>query len=151
LRVDILDMRRRMAQQYRTDDVWDLKHCRGGQVDIDFISQYLVLKHAVDFPDIIAGDPVIALAQAHLLGLIDPITGDRLIFAARLWHRLQQVIRLVVGGKLEEEKLGPTARKHMAQITGEPDFGALKALVMEQEATVFACFEAIFEIEPTND
>ncbi len=151
LRVDILAMRRRMAQQYRTDDVWDLKHCRGGQVDIDFISQYLVLKHAVDFPDIIAGDPVIALAQAHLLGLIDPVTGDRLIFAARLWHRLQQVIRLIVGGKLEEEKLGPTARKHMAQITGEPDFGALKALVMEQEAAVFACFEAIFEIEPTTD
>ncbi len=44
LRIDILDMRRRMAQQHRTDDVWDLKHCRGGQVDIDFISQYLVLK-----------------------------------------------------------------------------------------------------------
>jgi glutamate-ammonia-ligase adenylyltransferase len=151
LRTDILDMRRRMAQQYRTDDLWDLKHVRGGQVDIDFISQYLILKHAAEFPDIIAGDPVIALGQAHLLGLIDPATGDRLIAAARLWHRLQQVIRLIVGGKLEEEKLGAPAKKHLAQIVAEPDFSALKALVMEQETVVFACFETIFEVEPTTE
>jgi glutamate-ammonia-ligase adenylyltransferase len=151
LRTDILDMRRRMAQQYRTDDLWDLKHVRGGQVDIDFISQYLILKHAAEFPDLIAGDPVIALGQAHLLGLIDPATGDRLIAAARLWHRLQQVIRLIVGGKLEEEKLGVPAKKHLAQIAAEPDFSALKALVMEQEAVVFACFETIFEVEPTTE
>jgi glutamate-ammonia-ligase adenylyltransferase len=151
LRTDILDMRRRMAQQYRTDDLWDLKHVRGGQVDIDFISQYLILKHAADFPDLIAGDPVIALGHAHLLGLIDPTTGDRLIAAARLWHRLQQVIRLIVGGKLEEEKLGVPAKKHLAQIAAEPDFSALKALVMEQEAVVFACFETIFEVEPTTE
>ncbi|WP_374308050.1 bifunctional [glutamine synthetase] adenylyltransferase/[glutamine synthetase]-adenylyl-L-tyrosine phosphorylase [Dongia sp.] len=151
LRTDILDMRRRMAQQYRTDDLWDLKHVRGGQVDIDFISQYLILKHAADFPDLIAGDPVIALGHAHLLGLIDPTTGDRLIAAARLWHRLQQIIRLIVGGKLEEEKLGAPAKKHLAQIAAEPDFSALKALVMEQEAVVFACFETIFEVEPTTE
>lgn len=151
LRADILDMRRRMALQYRTDDIWDMKHSRGGQVDIDFISQYLVLKHAVDHPEIIAGDPVIALGKACEFGLIDPVTGDRLIAAAKLWHRLQQVIRLIVDGKLEEEKLRPPARKHLAQIAGEPDFGALKALIMEQETTVFACFEAIFELETTND
>ncbi|WP_303981816.1 bifunctional [glutamine synthetase] adenylyltransferase/[glutamine synthetase]-adenylyl-L-tyrosine phosphorylase [Dongia mobilis] len=147
LRVDILDMRRRMAQQYRTDDAWDLKHCRGGQVDIDFISQYLVLKHAAEYPDVIAGDPVIALGRAHLLGLIDPVTGDRLISVARQWHRLQQVIRLIVGGKLEEEKLGAPAKKHLAQIVSEPDFPTLKALVIEQEAIVFECFERIFDVE----
>lgn len=151
LRTDILDMRRRMAQQYRTDDMWDLKHARGGQVDIDFISQYLILKHAAEFPDIIAGDPVIALSQAHLLGLVDAGAGDTLIAAARLWHRLQQVIRLIVGGKLVEEKLSASAKKHLAQIVSEPDFSALKALVMEQEAVVFTCFEKIFEIEPTTE
>ena len=136
-----------MAQQYRTDDAWDLKHCRGGQVDIDFISQYLVLKHAAEYPDVIAGDPVIALGRAHLLGLIDPVTGDRLISVARQWHRLQQVIRLIVGGKLEEEKLGAPAKKHLAQIVSEPDFPTLKALVIEQEAIVFECFERIFDVE----
>ncbi len=150
LRIDILDMRRRMAGQYRTDDMWDLKHARGGQVDIDFIAQYLILKNAAEFPDIVAGDPVIALGQAHLLGLIDPAVGDKLIQAAQLWHRLQQVIRLIVAEKLVEERLGAPAKKHLAQIAGEPDFSALKALVMEQQAIVFSCFESIFETEPSE-
>jgi glutamate-ammonia-ligase adenylyltransferase len=150
LRTDILDMRRRMATQHRTDDIWDIKHARGGQVDIDFISQYLILKHAAHFPDLVAGDPVIALGEAQRLGLLDPATGEKLISAAKLWHRLQQVVRLIVGGKLEEDKLGTPAKKHLAQIAGEPDFSALKALVMEQEALVFEIFETIFEVERTE-
>jgi glutamate-ammonia-ligase adenylyltransferase len=151
LRTDILDMRRRMGTQYRTDDMWDLKHARGGQVDIDFISQYLILKHAADFPDIVAGDPVIALGEAHLLGLIDPAVGDRLIDAARLWHRLQQVVRLIVGEKLQEARLGEPAKKHLAQIASEPDFSRLKALIQEQQALVFDIFKTIFEVERAEE
>ncbi|MDY0870722.1 bifunctional [glutamine synthetase] adenylyltransferase/[glutamine synthetase]-adenylyl-L-tyrosine phosphorylase [Dongia rigui] len=151
LRTDILDMRRRMGMQYRTDDMWDLKHARGGQVDIDFISQYLILKHAVDFPSIVAGDPVIALGEAHLLGLIEPVIGDRLIEAGRFWHRLQQVTRLIVGSKLDEEKLGVPAKKHLAQIVNEPDFGTLKALILEQQALVFDIFKTIFDCDRTDE
>ena len=151
LRTDILDMRRRMGTQYRTDDMWDFKHARGGQVDIDFISQYLILKHAVDFPTIVAGDPVIALGEAHLLGLIDPAIGDRLIEAARLRHRLQQVTRLIVGSKLAEDKLGAPAKKHLAQIASEPDFSALTALILDQQALVFDIFKTIFEVERADE
>lgn len=147
LRTDILDMRRRMGQQYRTDVPWDLKHCRGGQVDIDFISQYLILRHAIDHPDIIAGDPVVALARIRDRGLLDPTMADRLIDTARLWHRLQQIIRLVVDGHLEETKLTEPTRRQLAQSASEPDFSALKALVMEREQAVFSLFETIFEVD----
>ena len=44
------DMRERMAQQHRGDSIWDFKHHRGGLVDIDFIAQYLMLRHAHEHP-----------------------------------------------------------------------------------------------------
>lgn len=150
LRTDILDMRRRMAQQYRTDDIWDLKHCRGGQIDIDFISQYLILRHAVDYPEIIAGDPVLALGRMRERGLLDMVAGDKLIGTAQLWHRLQQVIRLVLEERLDDSRLSEPTKRQLAQSASEPDFSALKALVMEREAEVFDLFQTIFEIDPTD-
>ncbi|MBL8709370.1 MAG: bifunctional [glutamine synthetase] adenylyltransferase/[glutamine synthetase]-adenylyl-L-tyrosine phosphorylase [Rhodospirillaceae bacterium] len=151
LRTDILDMRRRMAQQFRTDDIWDIKHCRGGQVDIDFISQYLILRHAADHPDIVAGDPVVALERMRGLGLIDAMIGDTLVATARLWHQLQQVIRLVVDGRFVEDQLRSQTKRQLAQSASEPDFGTLKARVMECEATAFGYFEKIFEVETITD
>ena len=150
LRLDILDMRRRMAQQFRTDDMWDLKHCRGGQVDIDFISQYLILCHAAAHPAIVAGDPVVALERMRDHGLLDPVTADELVTTARLWHRLQQVIRLVVDDRLDETRLTDPTRRQLAQSAGEPDFSALKELVTERQAKAFALFQTIFEVNTTE-
>lgn len=147
LRTDILDMRRRMEAQHPSNDMWDIKNARGGQVDIDFISQYLILKYAKDFPDIVVGDPVLALSRAKLFGLLDPTTADRLVETARLWHRLQQLIRLIVGSKLEEEKLSETAKKHLAQIAAQPDFTTLKLLISEQQMMVFTIFRVIFNVK----
>ena len=39
-------MRERIAEQHRARALWDLKHRRGGLVDIEFIAQYLQLREA---------------------------------------------------------------------------------------------------------
>jgi glutamate-ammonia-ligase adenylyltransferase len=147
LRLDILDMRRRMAQQHRTDDVWDLKHCRGGQVDIDFVAQYLILRHARFNAEIIAGDPVVALTRIRDGGLLQPDAANTLIETARLWHRLQQIIRLVVEGRLEEARLSEPTRRQLAQSASEPDFIALKTMVTDRQAQAFALFNRIFDVD----
>ena len=54
-------MRERMAQQHRGDSIWDFKHRRGGLVDIDFIAQYLMLRHAAEHPDVLRRNPSVAL------------------------------------------------------------------------------------------
>ncbi|MDH5411495.1 MAG: bifunctional [glutamine synthetase] adenylyltransferase/[glutamine synthetase]-adenylyl-L-tyrosine phosphorylase, partial [Alphaproteobacteria bacterium] len=43
--VDVADMRIRMAKQHRGESLWDVKHHRGGLVDIEFMAQYLQLLH----------------------------------------------------------------------------------------------------------
>ncbi len=135
LRTDILDMRQRILQQYRGDNPWDLKYYRGGQVDIDFAAQYLQLRDGHDHPEILLRNPGTALATARDSGLIDAGAADDLIAAAQLWTRLQQMIRLLAGGHIDEAKLPPPSQRHLADVAGCADFAALKAAIQERAAS----------------
>lgn len=55
LQADVIAMRERMRKELDRSDAqkFDLKHGRGGVGDIEFIVQYLVLKHAAKYPDVI--------------------------------------------------------------------------------------------------
>jgi glutamate-ammonia-ligase adenylyltransferase len=149
LAADILDMRRRMAQQYRGDNIWDLKYLRGGQVDLDFIAQFLQLRHGHDHPEILAAEGGTVLERARDLGVLDAATADRLIAIGRLWRQLQQMIRLLVGGKVDEAALREPTRRHLAQSAGTESFEDLKALIREKAAFVYAAYHTIVGPEPT--
>ena len=43
MRQDIADMRALMLKEHKPDGVWDLKRQQGGQVEIEFIAQWLEL------------------------------------------------------------------------------------------------------------
>jgi glutamate-ammonia-ligase adenylyltransferase len=134
LRTDIIDMRQRIAQQYRNDDLWDIKYCRGGQIDIDFAAQYLQLRHAAEHPEVLRRSTAGSLAAAQTAGLISERMATELIDASQFWSRLQQMIRLLVAGKIDEAKLPPPTQQHLAQIAGCADFSALKEEIERRAA-----------------
>ena len=45
---DVADMRDRIARHTPAKSPWDFKHLPGGLFDIDFVAQYLALRHAAD-------------------------------------------------------------------------------------------------------
>ncbi|HVJ40676.1 MAG TPA: bifunctional [glutamine synthetase] adenylyltransferase/[glutamine synthetase]-adenylyl-L-tyrosine phosphorylase [Dongiaceae bacterium] len=137
LRADILDMRQRIAQQYRSDDLWDLKYYRGGQVDIDFAAQFLQLRYAPDYPGILQRSPAASLAAAAEAGLLRRDIAAELIEVGRYWTRLQQMIRLLVGGRIDETKLPLPTRQHLAEIGGCADFAALRREIERRAAVAF--------------
>jgi glutamate-ammonia-ligase adenylyltransferase len=55
LKKEVSDMRERVRQEHlkASKGFFDLKQSRGGMVDIEFLVQYLILKHAHDRPDLI--------------------------------------------------------------------------------------------------
>ena len=55
LRVEVLEMRRRMRRELLKplSGVFDIKQDTGGIVDIEFLVQYLVLRHASDHPELL--------------------------------------------------------------------------------------------------
>jgi glutamate-ammonia-ligase adenylyltransferase len=146
LRTDVLDMRERMAQQHRGESIWDFKHRRGGLVDIDFIAQYLMLRHAHAHPDVLRRNPAVALGRLAEAGLIDRAMAERLIEAVNLWRQLQQMTRLLVGEQVDESKLRAPTERHLAKVADCPDFACLKGLIQDRLETVHQDFRAVFEL-----
>jgi glutamate-ammonia-ligase adenylyltransferase len=144
LRTDVLEMRERMVQQHRGESIWDFKHRRGGLVDIDFIAQYLMLRHAAEHPGVLRRNPSAALARLAETGLVDRAMAGRLIDAVNLWRQLQQMTRLLVGETVDEAKLRTPTERHLAKVADCPDFSTLKGLIQDRLEAVHHDFRTVF-------
>ena len=73
LRADIVDMRDKMrAEKKDRADRLDLKHTRGGIVDVEFIVQYLILAYSNEHPEFLGNLGNFALlTRAAALGILD--------------------------------------------------------------------------------
>ncbi len=96
LRTDVLAMRTKMANGHpNRSKLFDLKHDRGGMVDIEFIVQYLVLAHAPQHYELTGNLGNIALLHmAGGLRLIPNALASAVADAYREYRRLQHKLRL---------------------------------------------------------
>ena len=93
---DVLEMRRKMLDGHpNRSALFDLKHDRGGMVDVEFIVQFLVLAHAHEQARLLGNLGNIALLGiAGELGLIDASLAADVANAYRRYRKLQHALRL---------------------------------------------------------
>jgi len=96
LKAEVLKMRQKMRDAYpNRTALFDLKHDEGGMIDIEFMVQYLVLRHSAQYPQLTANAGNIALLRmCGELGLIDAGLGMAVGDAYRTMRRLQHQLRL---------------------------------------------------------
>ena len=96
LRDEVIAMRQRMVDAHPVRaGVFDLKHSRGGLIDVEFIVQYLVLGYAHTHADLTGNLGNIALLpMAAELGLIPPDAAAAVADTYREYRRLQHALRL---------------------------------------------------------
>lgn len=96
LKQDILEMRKKMHEAHpNRTQLFDLKHDAGGMIDIEFIVQYLVLRHAAEQPRLTGDIGNIALLKlCGELGLIPSDLSQQCADAYRTFRRMQHHIRL---------------------------------------------------------
>ncbi|MBV2157427.1 bifunctional [glutamate--ammonia ligase]-adenylyl-L-tyrosine phosphorylase/[glutamate--ammonia-ligase] adenylyltransferase [Achromobacter denitrificans] len=96
LREEVLAMREKInAGHPNNSPMFDLKHDRGGMVDVEFVTQYLVLSHAGTHPQLVRNLGNIALLRlAGEAGLIAPELASRAGDAYRTLRRVQHQLRL---------------------------------------------------------
>jgi glutamate-ammonia-ligase adenylyltransferase len=96
LAAEVLTMRQKMLDAHpNRSELFDLKHDRGGMVDIEFIVQHLVLAHSRAHYELTGNLGNIALLHmAGALGLVPPALGQRVADAYRDYRRLQHRLRL---------------------------------------------------------
>jgi peroxiredoxin len=121
---------------------------RGGLFDIDFVAQYLALRHAAEKPEILDVHPAEVLRHAAGLGVLDPVDAERLRAARGLMSDVQSLLRLTLNGdesSFDESKAPEGQRRLIAQTQDVPDIAALRARLAEETAAARAIYEKIID------
>ncbi len=96
---NVLDMRQKMLEGHPNRSSWfDLKHDRGGMVDVEFVVQALVLVFSHEHPQLINNFGNIRLLEmAAEAELIDTVIAKKAADAYRRYRVIQRTIRLERG------------------------------------------------------
>ena len=95
---DVAAMRHRIADDNPRPSPWDLRNRRGGLIDLEFIVQYLVLRHAASSPQILCRRTAEAIAALGEAGLLPPRAQLELGEAVALFRNVRTVLTLLADG-----------------------------------------------------
>ena len=109
LRDEVVDMRARMAAGHpNPTGLFDIKHDRGGIVDVEFCVQYLVLAHARRYPELTGNIGNLALLKlAAGLSLLGAPVADAAHHSYREFRRMQHALRLQGASYARVPREGP--------------------------------------------
>ncbi len=127
LAVDVADMRRRIAAENPRPSLWDLKNRPGGLIDLEFIVQYLMLRGAAGFPDILRRDTLGALRALSEAALLPSETARELTDAARLLRRVLALLTLLGDENQVGDDFSDIDAATLARCAGAVDFAHLEA------------------------
>jgi glutamate-ammonia-ligase adenylyltransferase len=99
-------------------------------VDLDFIAQYLQLRHGTAHPEVLEGSTAAAFARLAQAGLLGASLAPRLIEATRLMRQVQSFLRLARAAEAES-------------------FPALKDKILTAAQTAYEAYREIIE-EPAK-
>ena len=96
LKREVIAMREKMADAHANrSNLFDVKHDRGGLIDVEFIVQFLVLGHSHTHAELTGNLGNLALLKiAAGLGLIPAELAERVREAYRRYRKLQHALRL---------------------------------------------------------
>jgi glutamate-ammonia-ligase adenylyltransferase len=143
LAVDVRDMRERIWSDKGTDNIWDLKQARGGLVDIEFIAQFLQLRHAGSEPAILDNNTMAALIKLRDANLIQPAASEPLLAAAGLHSTLTHLLRICSEGGYQPDKAPDGLNALLASACGEPHMRQVALKLDESQAKVRQLYDQL--------
>ena len=141
---DVADMRRRMAREHPGLSPWDVKHRRGGMVDIEFIVQMLQLVHGGRVPAVRTTSTLAGLVALHAAGLLTDERREFLERAYRLLRSIEGRLRLLDAADRHDFPADPDGQRQLAHLLGYARPDELVREVQAVTARTRAEFERIF-------
>ncbi|ARO88557.1 glutamine-synthetase adenylyltransferase [Nitrosospira lacus] len=141
---EVLRMRQRMQDAHpNSTGLFDIKHDRGGIIDVEFIVQYLVLGYACEYPELTNNIGNIGLLRlAGELGLIHVETAEKVLHAYREFRRVQHRLRLNGDSGLG----GIPSAGNKSQQFARVELDCLR----DNVAAVLRLWEEVFVIQPPS-
>jgi glutamate-ammonia-ligase adenylyltransferase len=97
VRAEIHRLRMRMENEIarESEGNYNIKTGRGGMVDVEFIVQYLLLKHGHSIPEIRSNNTLTALKAIKVADIISSSDGEILVSGYKFLRRLEDRLRIV--------------------------------------------------------
>ena len=146
----VREMRALIAKEKGEADPWDLKLAAGGVIDIEFIAQYLALRHGAAHAEILCVEPAALIAHAGRLGLVARADADLLVEAHRLYSSVMQMMRLTTEGPFDPAKAARGVLRRIAAAADCPDFARLERQLVETRRLVRALFRKLLDGAPSG-
>ncbi|MGE5505139.1 MAG: bifunctional [glutamine synthetase] adenylyltransferase/[glutamine synthetase]-adenylyl-L-tyrosine phosphorylase [Actinomycetota bacterium] len=146
---DVAEMRQRMAKEHKAETHWEVKHLRGGLVDIEFVAQYLQLAHGHVHPEILAPNTRDALDAACAAGVLARADRDALVQAWRLWAAVQTVLRQTIAGAFDERTAPRGLKDILVRAAGLTDFKTMVDAIDDNAAQALEVFVRLVDA-PAN-
>ena len=140
LLADVASMRALTAREHRSASPWEVKHWRGGLLDLEFIAQYLQLREAHRHPDVLDGNTAEAFRKLGAAGVLDEEEARFLAVATRIWRNLQGLLRLTVGRGFDPDAAPEALKRRLARTGRAVDFPTLERNLEKMSETVRAAF-----------
>ncbi|MFO0998551.1 MAG: bifunctional [glutamine synthetase] adenylyltransferase/[glutamine synthetase]-adenylyl-L-tyrosine phosphorylase [Alphaproteobacteria bacterium] len=140
---DVYDMRLRIEREHGSRNPWDVKHVRGGLLDVEFIAQFLQLRHAATHQAVLAVNTTEAFDRLAREGLLVERTARDLAAAGLLWRQILALLRLTLEGPFEEQSAPQGVKSLLAKAAGVEDFAALKNTMNATARQVRRHFKAL--------
>jgi [glutamine synthetase] adenylyltransferase / [glutamine synthetase]-adenylyl-L-tyrosine phosphorylase len=146
LRTDVLEMHALIHSAASTGDcsdvenIWDIKHARGGLIDLEFIAQYLMLRHAPESPGLIRAATADVLRALHAAGLLDADNFETLSAAHACFSAVMQATRAACPPGPPPQSMSCALASHLPTTVGEASLSALEATLRRHQAAVSTAF-----------
>jgi len=125
LRREVTAMRALIAKERVEAGPWNLKLTAGGFIDIEFIAQYLLLRHAHEQPNFYAVSTEPLIEQAAAFGFLAERDATDLLEAHRLFTNVTQIQRITLGSETAVSSAAPMVKSRLAAAAQVPDFQCL--------------------------
>lgn len=146
---EVSKMRKRLADNFPTDKIWAMKHVRGGIIDIEFICQYLLLKHGHENSEILEKNTYKQILMLADAGYLTVREGHDLCDACHTMQTIQVLLRLCLGSTSKNDDRSPALLQSLAdRLNTAPD--KLETLIKQKQKTVLDLFDKIIEIPASN-
>lgn len=146
--LDVLDMRKRIEKEYPTKNIWNIKYIRGGLIDIDFIAQYLLLRHAGSLENTSLQNARSIFLALKKAGLLDNAVADSLISANQFLDQLFNMLRLCSDKEFTEKSAPEGLKKILVETVKEKSFDELSNHLLQVQKIVYNHYNSIIA---TND
>lgn len=142
----VADMREKLFGEFGTDNLWAIKHTRGGLVDMEFICQYLMLQVGAATPSVFHPRLLESVRRLQKVEALSPQQAAQIDAAHQRLQQVQSLLRLCLGGSPAGDNAIPEGlRTTLCKATGLKSFADLKDEILRLQSTVYSLFKHVIE------